>query len=86
MAQNALKLNDTKTDFVIFGTKHNLEKCSNTPITIGGCNITPSNSVKNIGATMDKHLKLDKQVNLTCRSAWYNLYQLGKLKCFLSEE
>ena len=86
MAQNSLKLNDSKTDFVIFGTKSNLAKCSTSSVTIGDCDIESSDCVKNIGATMDKHLSLEKQVNLTCKSAWFNLYQLGKLKPYLTND
>ena len=44
-----------------------------------------SDSVKNIGATFDKHLKMDKQVNQICKGAWYHLYQLSKIKRYLSE-
>ena len=44
-----------------------------------------SDSVKNIGAVLDSQMKMDKQVNQICKSAWYNLYQLGKIKRYLSE-
>jgi hypothetical protein len=47
--------------------------------------VVTSDSVKNIGATIDKYMKLDKQVSLTCKSAWYNLYQISKIKKFLSD-
>ena len=45
-----------------------------------------SNSVKNIGATLDQELKLEKQINLTCRKAWYNLFQIAKLKQYLTND
>ena len=35
---------------------------------------------------MDKHLKLDAQVNANCKSAWFNLYQISKIKRYLSQE
>ena len=31
-------------------------------------------------------MQLDKQVTLTCKSAWYNLYQLSKIRKYLSHE
>ena len=31
-------------------------------------------------------MQLEKQVTLTCKSAWYHLYQLSKIKKYLSQE
>ena len=70
MARNSLKMNESKTDFIIFGSKHSLKSVKTNHVTIGGCNVQMSNSVKNIGATLDQELKLEKQINLTCRKAW----------------
>ena len=86
MAQNSLKLNDSKTDFIILGNTHNLKSVTTTHITIGECKVPVSTSVKNFCATLDPYLKLNKQVNLTCRSAWFNLYQIGKIKRYLSKD
>ena len=85
MAHNYLKLNDSKTDFMIIGSAHNLKHINTSHITIGEEQVAPSHCVKNIGATLDKHLKLDLQVNQTCKSAWFHLYQLGKIKNYLSD-
>jgi hypothetical protein len=85
MAKNYLKLNDSKTNFMVLGSSYNLKSISTTHITIGDADVQPSDSVKNIGATLDKHLKMDAQVNLTCKSAWFHLYQLGKIKKYLSD-
>ena len=43
------------------------------------------NQVKNIGATLDSQLTMEKQVTAICKSAWCNLYQLSKIKKYLSE-
>ena len=86
MAKNYLKLNDEKTDFVILGSKHNLKKVTTSHVTIGDAKIKPSDCVKNIGASLDKEMQLEKQVTLTCKSAWYHLYQLSKIKKYLSQE
>ena len=86
MAANYLKLNDSKTDFLILGSSHNLKSVKTTHIRIGDELVPASSpSVKNIGAIIDQHLKMDKQVSSTCRSAWFNLYQLGKIRRYLSD-
>jgi hypothetical protein len=86
MARNYLKLNNEKTDFIVLGSRHSLNKCSTTHISIGDAQVQPSESVTNIGATFDKEMKLDTQVKRTCRSARHHLYQISKLKRYLSEE
>jgi hypothetical protein len=70
---------------MILGSSHVLKRVKTTHITIGEEKVAPSDYVRNIGATLDKHLKMDMQVNLTCRSAWYHLYQLGKISKYLSD-
>ena len=85
MARNYLKLNDSKTDFMILGSAHRLNNINTTHIKIGDDLVKPSTTVKNIGATLDPQLKMDKQINMVCKSAWYHLYQLGKIKKYLSD-
>ena len=53
---------------------------------VGEIDIPASSSVKNIGAILDPHLKMDKHVNSVSKNAWFSLYQLGKIKAFLSGE
>jgi len=84
MARNYLKLNDSKTDFMILGSAHSLKNISTTHIKIGDELVKPSTSVKNIGATLDHQLKMDKQINMVCKSAWFHMYQLGKIKKYLT--
>ena len=85
MANNYLKLNDDKTEFMILGSKHSLKNTNVTSITIGDTQVEASTTVKNIGATIDQYLKLDKQVGMTCTSAWYNLFKISRIKKYLSE-
>ena len=85
MATNYLKVNDEKTEFIILGSKHNLAKVKTTEISVGESAVHASTSVKNIGATFDEEMKMEKQVALTCRSAWHHLYKLSKIKKYLSD-
>ena len=86
MASNWLKLNQDKTEFIVFGAPNNLKLVKTDSLTVGESSVTVSESVKSIGFTFDNSLKLDKQIALTCRSAWYHLYQIGKIKMYLSQE
>ena len=55
-------------------------------IKIGDAVIQAAKSVKNIGATFDEYMKMEQQVKLTCKSAWYNLYGISKLKKYLTHD
>ena len=85
MAANFLKLNDDKTELLVLGTPQQLEKVSIESVTVGNCQIEPSPTVRNIGAHFDQHLKMNHQVSLTCKAAWLRLYQIGKIRPYLTE-
>ena len=66
---NKLNLNDSKTEFMIFGTKDSLKKSITKSIKIGDCDIMAVESVRNIGAMFDSEMKMDVQVRHVCSSA-----------------
>ena len=52
-----LKLNNDKTEFIIFGIHQQLKKIDHITIGIGSENIVPIEHVRNLGFFMDKLLK-----------------------------
>ncbi len=52
MRNMKLKVNDSKTEYILIGIPHQLAKCSQSPITIGDSVIPPSNHVRNPGPTL----------------------------------
>ena len=86
MAQHYLKLNDDKTDFIVFSSEHNKTKIVTTDVTIGESRVAPATTVKNIGAALDNTLSMEQEVKAKCKAAWGNLYCLSKLKRYLSTE
>ena len=63
MAMNMLKLNDDKTEFIIFGTCQQLKKIDHITIRIGSENIVPVEHVRNLGFLMDKVYKNTNHIN-----------------------
>ena len=57
MTQNLLKLNSDKTEFILFGTRHQLSKVDDISIQIGNNTVKPTNHVRNLGFVMDNLLK-----------------------------
>ena len=63
MARNMLKLNEEKTEFIIFGTHQQLRKIQNITIRIGSTNIIPADHIRNLGFMMDMFCKNTRHIN-----------------------
>lgn len=83
MAQNFLKLNDDKTEFLILGNKPHLKKVQFGTIGIGGSVIKSSARARNIGAIFDENMNLEKHVQTICRSAYMHIRNIGLIRHFL---
>ncbi|PIK40848.1 hypothetical protein BSL78_22278 [Apostichopus japonicus] len=62
MAAHKLRLNDSKTEFIILGTPVQLTKVVNKSIKVGGASIASCDQVRNLGVIFDKHMKMDKHI------------------------
>ena len=58
-----LKLNDDKTELIIFGTHQQLKKIDHITIKTGNENIVPIEHVRNLGFFMDKLCKNTMHIN-----------------------
>jgi len=83
MTQNMLQLNESKTNVILFGTKNTLSTLGRPNIKIGEAVISGSHSVRNLGCVQDSELKLDLHVNQVCRSAFYHLRNITKIRRYL---
>jgi len=86
MAQNFLKLNDDKTEFLILGAPKQLKKVPKPTLQIGECKIEASESARNIGAIFDSNLSMEKHVNSVCKAAWCQLRRVGAIRKNLSNQ
>ena len=86
MTTDKLLLNDDKTEFVVIGTKQQLAKVHLNDISIGQCEITRTSSVRNLGVWFDSTLSMNSHINKTCSLAFYYLYNICKIRKYLSRE
>ena len=59
MVANKLKINDGKTEFLLIGSKKQLNKVTIDSIRIGESEIQPATSVKSLGAVIDSNLSME---------------------------
>ena len=86
MAANCLKLNESKTEFIVFGSSRNLQNVNSISLKVGDAIVPKTDTVKNIGVHLDNALRLDTQVAALCKNAWYHLHQISKIRDYLDDE
>ena len=70
---NHLKLNDSKTEFLTLGTKHNLSQLENVFLKIGDEDIPSASSSRNIGVLFDETMDMKEQVSQITHSCYTQL-------------
>ena len=76
MSQNKLKLNEEKTEFIIFGTDAQRKKMLYNSIDLGNSTVSASDSVRNLGAHLDKDMSMKVHVNNICKSCNFQIRNL----------
>ena len=87
MHANHLKLNDSKTNFICFSSAASkASSIGHNTIRIIDSTIKASDSVKNLGCTLDKHMLLKEQVMRVCSASNYHLRNIARIKKYLTQD
>ena len=71
---NHLQMNDTKTEFITFGTTHLLNKKNLDSITIDDTTVNSSKTVKFLGVLLDETLSFKQHMVACAKSALYGIH------------
>ena len=86
MYLNRLKMNDQKTNFIMYGNNVQLAKCSTKHIKIGEETIVGSDKINPLGIDIDKNLTFKEHIKKKCKIAMYNLYNIRSLRQHLNNK
>ena len=88
MTENQLKLNDDKTEALLFPIWSSLKPTVSLPdsITLGSHNIPFSDSARNLGFVLDSKLSMKKHVIKICQTAYFKLKCISSVHSFLTED
>ena len=86
MLTDKLKLNDDKTEFMLLGTKQQLFKVNIDSLTVGSIDVAPVTVARNLGTWFDSNLNLQGQIHNTCKSEFFHLYNIWRIRKYLSQE
>ena len=86
MIKNKLKINDSKTEFLVLTSSFYKQLFNDLQINVGNTQIKPTSSVRNLGVIFDRHLNLESHINNVCRSAFFHLRNIGSVRNMLSDD
>ena len=84
--ENCIMVNDSKTEFLVVGSKQQLDRVNIQLIHVGEDQITPVMSMRNLGVIFDSNLKMDMQITKACQNAYYLLHNIKRIRKFLTQE
>ena len=85
MINNRIRLYTNKTDFIIIGKSKQCIKLTRFfPTPILNHSITPSDTLRNLGVTFDSEFNVRKYISLTCRSCFYHIRDLRRIRRHIS--
>ena len=84
MKTNSLKLNDSKTEVIVYGSAQQLSKFTLQSLRVGDCVVRVTDSVRNLGVQFDAEMTMDSHVTVVCRSAIFHLRNISRIKQYLT--
>ena len=86
ITQSLLKLNEDKTEFLVISSPYFHESVSDTSLKVGDVVISSSAQCRNLGVIFDSKLDMKKHVAMVCRSALFQLRNIGTIRKYLSDD
>ena len=86
MDQNRLKMNDERTEFIVFASHQLLPKCETKTLCVNAVNVEWAEVIKYLGAWMDQHMTLRKHICMKSRTAMLNFQRIKLICSLLTQE
>ena len=87
MKENHLKLNESKTEYLVIGSKHNVAKAQQvSTLQIGLETVEAVECAKNIGIIIDTSLTMEPHINYVVRSCYFHIRRIQQIRRNITEE
>ena len=86
MDQTRLKMNPSKTEFINFGSRQQLAKCTYDSINVAGNLILRSDIIRYLGVWMDRELNFKQHVTKKCQCAMINFKRIHSIRHLLDNK
>ena len=81
-----LKLNNSKTEFFVAASPHNLNKLQDVSLKIGDITISPSSTIKNLGVIFDHKMSMENHVKSLVKTVNFHLRNIYRIRRFITFE
>ena len=79
MVANRLKMNSSNTEFILFGSRGQLKKCTTNSINVYDVEINHGGCIGYLGAFLDVQLNMGQHINAYCKTAMMNLFKIKQI-------
>ena len=79
MIKNKLKINDSKTEFIIFRSPHLKQNLCDLSVSVGNMQFSPSSKVRDLGVVFDQYLTFHGHIRGICKSTHFHLRGSGRI-------
>ncbi|XP_060561618.1 uncharacterized protein LOC132721348 [Ruditapes philippinarum] len=86
MAKYKLKINNAKTEIILYGTTQQLAKVDIPGVNVGGCFVKCVDHVRDLGVCFDANLSFDRHIRKKCQIAYSQLKNLKSIRKHLSQK
>ena len=86
MNQNMLKLNDDKTELIVFTSTYKQDFYNDLSITIGDTVVDCSSQVKDLGIIFDRVLSLRQHVSYTSKTCRFHLRNISRIRKYIPQD
>ena len=84
MKTNSLKLNDSKTEVIVYGSAQQLKKITLQSLRVGDCVVRVTDCVRNLGVQFDAEMTMESHVTAVCKSAIFHLRNISRIRRYLT--
>ena len=84
MNQKKLKMNNSKTEIILYGTKQQLSKVNISSVNVGGIEVKCVDHVRDLGVLMENNLSFDRHIRKKCQTSHIQLRNLKRIRKHLS--
>ena len=81
MIKNKFKINDSKTEFIIFRSPLLKQNLSDLSVSVG---VSPSSKVRDLGVVFDQYLTFHDHISGICKSTHFHLRGIGRIRNLLT--
>jgi len=86
MDNNLLKLNEEKTDYIVFLSRGKRVDTQVLTLNFGQTVLTPSKAVKDLGSWWDSHMLMDKQISVTCKNCYFYIRKISRIRPYITTD